>query len=78
MGKAPTDNPEINRLLGTEGEYGAMMGLPKDWAVHAIKARGNYGEIFERHIGASTPIGLERGLNALWTNGGILYTPPFR
>ena len=78
MAKAPTDNPEINRLLGTEGEYGAMMGLPADWAVHAIKARGNYGEIFARHIGADTPIGLERGLNALWTDGGILYTAPFR
>ncbi len=78
LAKAPTDNPEINRLLGTEGEYGAMTGLPKDWAVHAIKARGNYGEIFDRHIGPDTQIGLERGLNALWTNGGILYTPPFR
>ncbi len=78
LAKAPTDNPEINRLLGTEGEYGAMMGLPKDWAVNAIKARGNYGEIFDRYIGPDTPIGLERGLNALWTNGGILYTPPFR
>jgi general L-amino acid transport system substrate-binding protein len=52
--------------------------LPKDWAVHTIKARGNYGEIFDRHIGPETPVGLERGLNALWTNGGILYTPPFR
>jgi general L-amino acid transport system substrate-binding protein len=78
MAKAPTENPEINRLLGTEGEYGAMMGLPKDWAVNAIKARGNYAEIFNRQIGPDTPIGLERGLNALWTNGGILYTPPFR
>jgi general L-amino acid transport system substrate-binding protein len=78
MAKAPTDNPEINRLLGTEGEYGAMMGMPKDWAVHAIKARGNYGEIFARHIGTDTPIGLERGLNALWTQGGILFSPPFR
>ena len=72
------DNPEINRLLGTEGEYGAMMGLSKDWAVNAIAAGGNYGEIFERHLGTSTPIDLERGLNQLWSKGGILYAPPFR
>jgi general L-amino acid transport system substrate-binding protein len=77
MAKAPTDNPEINRLLGTEGEYAAMMGMPKDWAVNAIKTQGNYGEIFNRYVGPDTQIGLERGLNALWTNGGILYSPPF-
>ena len=71
-------NPEINRLLGTEGELGAMMGLSKDWAVKAIKAGGNYGEIFEANIGASTSIGLARGLNALWTQGGLQYSPPFR
>ena len=74
----PGDNPEINRLLGTEGDLGAMIGLEKDWAVKAIGAAGNYGEIFERNIGPETPIGLERGINALWTNGGLLYTPPFR
>ena len=73
-----TDNPEINRLLGAEGEYGSMMGLPKDWAVNAIKANGNYGEVFAKYIGADTDIGLERGLNALWTQGGLMYTPPFR
>jgi len=73
-----TNNPEINRLLGTEGDLGAMLGLSKDWAVNAIKAGGNYGEIFERHIGEATPIGLARGLNAQWTNGGLLYSPPFR
>jgi general L-amino acid transport system substrate-binding protein len=78
LASAPTDNPEINRVLGTEGEYGAMMGLSKDWAVNVIKANGNYGEIFEKHIGSETPIGLARGLNALWTQGGILYAPPFR
>ncbi len=78
MAKAPTTNPEINRLLGTEGEYGVMMGLPKDWAVKAIAAGGNYGELFERYIGEKTPIGLARGLNAQWTQGGLLYTPPFR
>ncbi|MEM9047662.1 MAG: amino acid ABC transporter substrate-binding protein [Pseudomonadota bacterium] len=78
MAKAPTSSPEINRLLGTEGEYGAMIGLDKDWAVRVIAATGNYGEIFERYIGEKTPIGLARGLNAQWTEGGLLYAPPFR
>jgi general L-amino acid transport system substrate-binding protein len=73
-----TNNPEINRLLGTEGELGAMLGLDKDWAVRAIKAGGNYGEIFAATIGESTPIGIARGLNAQWTQGGLLYSPPFR
>ena len=73
-----TDNPEVNRLLGAEGEYGAMMGLDNDWAVKAISAGGNYGEIFDRFIGPDTAIGLERGLNAQWTEGGILYAPPYR
>ena len=78
MAAAPGLNPEINRLLGTEGELGAMMGLDKDWAKRAILAGGNYGEIFEANIGASTPIALSRGLNALWTQGGLQYSPPFR
>jgi len=73
-----TNNPEINRLLGTEGTFGEMLGLDAEWAVRALKAGGNYGEIFERHIGESTPIGLARGLNAQWTDGGLLYSPPFR
>jgi len=73
-----TESPEINRLLGSEGSLGEMLGLPADWAVHALKAGGNYGEIFERHIGENTPIGLARGLNAQWTQGGLLYAPPFR
>jgi general L-amino acid transport system substrate-binding protein len=73
-----TENPEINRMLGSEGSLGDMIGLPNDWAVHAIKAEGNYGEIFERYLGKSTPLALERGLNALWNNGGILYAPPMR
>ncbi|MFC3060870.1 amino acid ABC transporter substrate-binding protein [Paenirhodobacter populi] len=73
-----TENPEVNRLLGVEGGLGAMTGLPNDWAVHAIKAGGNYGEIFAATIGESTPIGLARGLNAQWTQGGLLYAMPFR
>jgi general L-amino acid transport system substrate-binding protein len=55
-----------------------MLGLDAQWAVRAISAGGNYGEVFEKNIGENTPIGLSRGLNALWTDGGLLYTPPFR
>ncbi len=73
-----TENPEIRRLLGTEGELGAMLGLEADWAANAIAAGGNYGELFEGNIGEATPIGLARGLNAQWTDGGLLYSPPFR
>ncbi|MDE0969785.1 MAG: amino acid ABC transporter substrate-binding protein [Octadecabacter sp.] len=73
-----TNNPEINRLLGTEGGLGAMLGLGSDWAMNAIMAGGNYGELFEKNIGENTPIGLARGLNAMWTEGGLIYTPPFR
>ncbi|TCM79655.1 amino acid ABC transporter substrate-binding protein [Rhodovulum steppense] len=78
LAATPTSNPEINRLLGTEGDLGPMLGLPVDWAVKAIKAGGNYGELFEKYIGQNTPIGLARGLNAQWTEGGLLYAPPFR
>ena len=78
LSAAATNNPEINRLLGTEGELGAMIGLDADWAARALGANGNYGEIFEKNIGENTPIGLARGLNAQWTEGGLLYSPPFR
>ena len=78
MAASAGDNPEVNRLMGTEGELGGMIGLENDWAVNAIAAEGNYGEIFEKNIGESTPIGLSRGLNALYTEGGLLYAPPFR
>lgn len=71
-------NPEVNRLLGTEGELGAMLGLDADWAKKAIMAGGNYGELFEKNIGENTPIGLARGLNASWTEGGLIYSAPFR
>ncbi|MCC0064683.1 MAG: amino acid ABC transporter substrate-binding protein [Defluviimonas sp.] len=73
-----TDNPEINRMLGGEGDLGAMLGLDKEWAKRAIAASGNYGEIFAATLGEGTPIGLARGLNALWTQGGLQYSPPFR
>ena len=71
-------NPEIGRMLGSAGNLGAMLGLDKRWVVNVIAAVGNYGEIFERNIGRKTPIALERGLNALWSKGGLLYSPPFR
>ena len=73
-----TDNPEINRLLGSEGTLGEMIGLDASWGKNVIAAVGNYGEIFEKNIGENTPIGLARGLNAQWTEGGLLYAPPFR
>lgn len=75
---AGTDNPEINRILGSEGTLGEMLGLDAEWAKRAIMAGGNYGEIFARNIGEDTPIGLARGLNAQWSDGGLLYSPPFR
>jgi general L-amino acid transport system substrate-binding protein len=78
LGSKAGDNPEINRLLGTEGNLGGMLGLDKKWAFNIVKAVGNYGEIFGRNVGPKTPLALERGLNALWTRGGLLYTPPFR
>ncbi|KAJ54795.1 amino acid ABC transporter substrate-binding protein [Actibacterium mucosum KCTC 23349] len=73
-----TNNPEINRLLGTEGDLGGMLGLDGDWAERAIGVAGNYGEIFATNIGEETPIGLARGLNAQYTDGGLIYSPPFR
>ncbi len=73
-----TDHPEINRMLGSEGSLGEMLGLDAQWAVRAIAAEGNYAEIFDRYIGADSPLALGRGLNALYTDGGILYSPPFR
>ncbi len=71
-------NPEVLRLLGAEGDMGAQLGLPADWAKNIITQVGNYGETFERNLGTTTPLALERGLNALWTDGGILYAPPMR
>ncbi len=73
-----TENPEINRMLGTEGEYGAMLRLDQNWVVNVINAVGNYAEIFNRNIGPDTAIGLSRGVNASYVDGGILYAPPFR
>jgi general L-amino acid transport system substrate-binding protein len=71
-------NPEIKRFVGTEGNYGEQLGLTKDWAARIIKQVGNYGESFERNVGMGSPLKIERGLNKLWTKGGIQYAPPIR
>ncbi|MFZ2101779.1 MAG: amino acid ABC transporter substrate-binding protein, partial [Oricola sp.] len=75
---AAGENPEIKRLLGTEGEFGTAIGLDNDWAAKVIKAVGNYGEVFERNVGPDTPLGIARGINALWSKGGLQYGPPVR
>ena len=73
MLKSP--NPQVQRLLGVSGDAGKLMGLDNRWAYNAIKAVGNYGEIYDRHFG---PIGLPRGPNRLWKDGGLMYAPPIR
>jgi general L-amino acid transport system substrate-binding protein len=77
-----SDNPVVQRLLGVTPEgaepFESGLGLEPDWAVNVISAVGNYGEIYERNLGAGTPFELERGLNSLWTDGGLLYAPPYR
>ena len=76
--KTETIDPEIKRLLGAEGDMGAQLGLPASWAYDIIAKVGNYGEVFERNVGPSTPVGLPRGINNLWTEGGVMYAPPVR
>jgi general L-amino acid transport system substrate-binding protein len=71
-------NPEIQRFLGTTPGMGKALGLDEKWAYNIIKQVGNYGEIYERNVGPNTQLGLERGLNALWTEGGLMYAAPFR
>jgi len=71
-------NPDIRRLVGSDGEFGQQLGLDKDWAARAVRAVGNYGEIFERNVGTGSRLSIPRGLNALWTQGGIQYAPPVR
>ncbi len=73
-----SENPEIRRLLGNSGDHGPMMGLDRRWAYNAIRAAGNYSEIFERNLGRGSAIGLARGLNGLWNQGGLMYAPPIR
>ncbi|MBE9109096.1 amino acid ABC transporter substrate-binding protein [Nodosilinea sp. LEGE 07298] len=73
-----TENPDIARFLGAEGTLGTDMGLPNDFMANVIGQVGNYGEIYERNVGADSEFALERGQNALWTEGGLMYSPPFR
>ncbi|MFZ4406315.1 MAG: amino acid ABC transporter substrate-binding protein [Paracraurococcus sp.] len=73
-----SQNPEIRRLLGLTGDHGPLMGLDRAWALNAIRAVGNYGEIFERNLGQGSAVKLPRGLNDLWTRGGLMYAPPVR
>ncbi|OSJ34996.1 amino acid ABC transporter substrate-binding protein [Bradyrhizobium japonicum] len=75
---AKSQNPDIRRLLGGEGEFGEQLGLTKDWAARAVRAVGNYGEIYERNVGTQSNLSIPRGLNGLWTQGGIQYAPPVR
>jgi general L-amino acid transport system substrate-binding protein len=76
--KANSTNPEIIRLLGKEGDFGTGIGLTNEWVVQILKGTGNYGEIFERNVGESTPLKIARGKNALWSQGGLQYAPPVR
>jgi general L-amino acid transport system substrate-binding protein len=71
-------NPDVKRLLGKEGDFGKGLGLDNDWAYRIVKQVGNYGEIFEKNVGAGSRLKIDRGLNALWTKGGLQYAPPIR
>jgi len=72
------NDPRIRRLLGDDEGMGQALGVDRYFAYNIIKALGNYGEVFDRHLGAGSPVGLERGMNDIWQNGGLLYSPPFR
>jgi general L-amino acid transport system substrate-binding protein len=76
--QASSKDPNVRRFLGLDGDLGKGMGLPNDFAARAIKQVGNYGEIYERNLGAKTKLNLPRGQNKLWSQGGLLFTPPFR
>jgi general L-amino acid transport system substrate-binding protein len=75
---AKSDKPEMKRVFGTDGNFGEQLGLTKDWVIRIVKAVGNYGEVFDRNVGAGSPLGIARGLNQLWSKGGIQYAPPIR
>jgi len=79
VGDAQKSNqPEVRRLVGAEGAYGEQLGLTKDWVVRIVKHVGNYGEVYERNLGTGSKLNISRGLNRLWTKGGIQYAPPIR
>jgi general L-amino acid transport system substrate-binding protein len=73
-----SEKPEVRRLVGNEGNFGEQTGLTKDWAARIVRLVGNYSEVFERNVGARSKLGIPRGLNHLWTMGGIQYAPPIR
>ena len=73
-----SQKPEVKRLVGTTGDFGEQIGLSNAWAANIIRYVGNYGEVFERNLGARTPLAIPRGLNQLWNDGGIQYAPPIR
>ena len=73
-----SDNPNIRRLLGIEGDQGKSLGLSNDWAYNIVKQLGNYGDMFDRNVGDGSALKIKRGLNALWNKGGLQYAPPIR
>ena len=76
--KADSTDPVVQRLLGKSEDTGKLLGLDRDWLARAVKAVGNYGEIFERNVGEKTALALKRGTNAQWNKGGLQYAPPIR
>ena len=73
-----SDNPAVQRILGVSDDTGKLLGLDREWLVRAIRTVGNYGEMFDRNVGAKSTLKIPRGLNALWNKGGIQYAPPIR
>jgi general L-amino acid transport system substrate-binding protein len=73
-----SQKPQVKRLVGTDGDFGKPFGLTSDWAVRVVRGVGNYAEVFDRNVGAHSKLGIPRGLNELWNNGGIQYAPPIR
>jgi general L-amino acid transport system substrate-binding protein len=73
-----SQSPDVQRLLGVTGDFGAKLGVPADWAFKAVKAVGNYGDVWDRNVGVKTPLRLERGRNALVANGGVMMAVPVR
>jgi len=73
-----SQKPDVQRLLGIEGNFGEQLGLTKDWAARILRLVGNYGETYERNVGTGSKLGIPRGLNQLWNRGGIQYAPPIR
>lgn len=76
--KAKSENPDVKRLLGKDGSFGVDIGLTNDWAYQIVKLMGNYGELFEKNVGETSPLKISRGINALWSKGGLQYAPPIR